>query len=101
MPQIYQTKSAGRDLDAIWDYIGIENHNPQAANELIDEFNETYLLLATNPGLGQSVERLSANLRRFVVRKNYLIFYEPTTDGILVVRVLHAARDITSRLFDF
>ena len=100
MPQILQTKTAVRDLDAIWDYIAIENHNPEAANELVDEFDNSYRLLAITPGLGQSVEWLSANLRRFAVRKNYIIFYEPIADGILVVRVLHAARNITTGLFD-
>ncbi len=100
MPQILQTKTAVRDLDAIWNYIAIENHNPEAANELIDEFTDSYRLLAMNPGLGQSVEWLSANLRRIAERKNYVIFYEPAADGILVVRVLHAARNITTGLFD-
>ncbi len=74
MPQILQTKTAVRDLHAIWDYIAIENHNPGSANELIDEFDNSYRLLAFNPGLGQSVEWLSANLRRFAVHKNYIIF---------------------------
>lgn len=100
MPQILQTRTAVRDVDAIWDYVGIENDHPEAANELIDEFDASYRLLAINPGLGQSVEWLSARLRRFAVRKNYIIFYEPIADGILVVRVLHAARNITTGLFD-
>ena len=100
MPQILQTRTAVRDLDAIWDYIAIENAHPEAANELIDEFDTSYRLLSTNPLLGQSVEWLSANLRRFAVRENYIIFYEPIPDGILIVRVLHAARNITASLFE-
>jgi toxin ParE1/3/4 len=100
MPQILQTRTAVRDLDAIWDYIGIENAHPEAANELIDEFDTSYRLLATNPLMGQSVEWLSTNLRRFAVRKNYIIFYEPIANGILIVRVLHAARNITASLFE-
>ena len=100
MPQILQTRTAVRDLDVIWDYIAIENAHPEAANELIGEFDVNFRLLATNPLLGQSVEWLSANLRRFPVRKNYIIFYEPITDGILIVRVLHAARNITASLFE-
>ena len=100
MPQILQSRSALSDLDAIWDYIAIENHNPTAASQLIDEFRDTYFQLAANPGMGQQVERLSPNLRRFPVRKNYIIFYEPISDGILIVRVLHAARNITADLFE-
>jgi toxin ParE1/3/4 len=34
-------------------------------------------------------------VRRF---RNYLIFYRPTDGGIEVIRVLHAARDISSIL---
>lgn len=100
MPQILQTRAAVSDLDAIWDYIAIEHAHPEAANELIDEFDTSYRLLATNPLLGQSVESLSANLRRFAVRKNYIIFYEPIRDGILIVRVMHAARNTTANLFE-
>ena len=100
MHQILETKAARKDLDAIWDYIAIENDNPEAANRLIDDFTDAYRLLAVNPGLGQSVEWLSTNLRRFAVRKNYVVFYEPIADGILIVRVLHAARNITTGLFD-
>jgi toxin ParE1/3/4 len=100
MRQILQTKTAVRDLDAIWDYIAVEHDNPESANKLIDEFDTSYRLLATNPLLGQSVEWLSAHLRRFAVRKNYIIFYEPIPDGILIVRVLHAARNITASLFE-
>jgi toxin ParE1/3/4 len=38
------------------------------------------------------------NLRSFTV-KNYVIFYQPITDGIEVLRVLYGARDI-HRVFD-
>lgn len=39
-------------------------------------------------------------LRRWPVKDfdNWLIFYQPTRDGIEIVRVLHGARDITSIL---
>jgi toxin ParE1/3/4 len=41
---------------------------------------------------------LLVNLRSFTV-KNYVIFYQPTADGIEVLRVLYGARDI-HRVFD-
>lgn len=100
MPQVLQSKAAARDLDEIWDYIAIENHNPTAAMQLIDEFSGTYMQLSANPGMGQRVERLSPDIRRFPVRTNYIIFYEPIPDGILIVRVLHAARNITKDMFE-
>ena len=99
MHKILETKAARKDLDAIWDYIAIENDNPEVANRLIDDFTDAYRLLAVNPGLGQSVEWLAVNLRRFAVRKNYVVFYKPIADGILIVRVLHAARNISKGLF--
>ncbi len=41
-----------------------------------------------------------AGLRKWRVREfeNYLIFYLPRTDGVSILRVLHAARDWWSLL---
>lgn len=92
MPQIIRTASALRDLDDIWDYIAVENHQPDAADRLIDEIDEVLNLLAAQPQLGEAVDHFRRNTRRFVVRKTYLLFYDRDDDGIRLLRVLHGAR---------
>jgi toxin ParE1/3/4 len=92
MPRIILTESANRDLDEIWDYIAVENHSPIAADQLIDEFDSRFRLLVTQPMMGESVEKLRPNTRRMIVKKRFLVFYEPTEAGILILRVLHGAR---------
>ena len=92
MPQILRTASALQDLDEIWDYIAIENHQPDAADRLIDEIDAALQVLATHRQMGEAVEHLRRETRRFVVKKNYLLFYDIVGDGIRLLRVLHGAR---------
>jgi toxin ParE1/3/4 len=54
-------------------------------------------LLAERPGMDRSCPELAAELHNFPVG-DYLIFYRPTEDGIEVIRVLYAARDIATLL---
>jgi toxin ParE1/3/4 len=83
------TRLAEADLLEIWLYIAEDNVS--AADRMIDRFTSAFDLLATNPELGEAQDHLRPGLRRFVVRK-YLLFYQPTDDGVLIVRVLHGAR---------
>jgi toxin ParE1/3/4 len=50
-------------------------------------------LLAQHPHLERRREELAAGLRSFPMGR-YLVFYRPIEDGIEIVRVLHASRDI-------
>jgi len=84
---------ARADLDAIWDYIGIQKDNPTAARRQIEALYERFCLLARHPLAGESREDLGANLRSFVVR-NYVIVYRLKEAEVEIVRVIHAARDI-------
>ena len=92
MLRIILTDSAARDLDEIWDYIAVEKYSPMSADMLIDEFDQRFKLLVTQPLMGEAVERLRPNTRRTVVKKRFIIFYEPVEDGILILRVLRGAK---------
>jgi len=46
---------AKNDLDAIWDYIGIEKGNPAAAARQIELIRQRLAILATQPLMGQSL----------------------------------------------
>jgi len=88
------TLLADQDIFEVSVYIA-QNRGVEAAQGFIDSINEKFLLVATSPGLGRSRDELASGLRSFPVGK-YVIFYRLISGGILVVRVLHGARDITS-----
>ncbi|NQU21436.1 MAG: type II toxin-antitoxin system RelE/ParE family toxin [Candidatus Nealsonbacteria bacterium] len=81
------------DLDAIWDYIAVENQSPVAASNQIEVLYDKFSLLATQPFLGEAREDLGKNVRMFVVRP-YVILYRPKDHGIKVAQVVHSAQDI-------
>ncbi len=81
------------DLDAIWDYIAIENQNPVAASNQIEVLCDKFSLLATQPFLGEARDDLGKNIRMFVVRP-YVILYRQKGRGIEVAQVVHSAQDI-------
>jgi toxin ParE1/3/4 len=89
--RILHTPDALGDLDDIWDYIAQDNVT--AADKLLDDLQSRFELLAANPELGELQPLLSdGKYRRFCFRK-YVIYYRPLSDGIVLARVLHAARD--------
>lgn len=81
---------ANADLDEIRDYIS--QHNPTAANNVLDQLFGALESLANQPELGERREDLRSELRAFVVRP-YVIFYQAAADGIHVARIIHGARD--------
>jgi len=93
MPSFRFLPLARDDLHEIWEYIAQDNLD--AAERLVDRIEELCELLATHPHLGRRREELAPGLRSFPAG-SYFIFYQPITDGIEVVRVLHASRDIDS-----
>jgi toxin ParE1/3/4 len=85
---------AQNDLDEIWSYIA--DDSPASADRLIELFHEKFLLLSSQPLIGEAWPQYADDLRSFSVG-NYVVFYRPAERGIEVVRVLHAARDIGSQ----
>ncbi len=91
MARIQKSSRAETDLEAIADFIAVDNLD--AAIRWSDDINRTFELLANHPLLGEDVSGLQLGTRRQVFG-SYLIFYRPTDDGIVIVRVLHGARKI-------
>jgi toxin ParE1/3/4 len=89
------TFRAEADIDAIWDYIAVVKHSPQAADNQIESLYARFNLLADHPLMGQLRSDLRTDLRVFSV-ENYVILYFPAAEGIEVIGVLHGARDIES-----
>jgi toxin ParE1/3/4 len=101
MIQARFSPKAARDLEEISSYIAADN--PEAAERVRRMILNTADLLAQHPEIGRRIRKATVRhlqIRWFVVPKfrNYLIFYQPFQEAIVVVRVLHSAQDWT-RLF--
>jgi toxin ParE1/3/4 len=84
------------DLLEIWDFI-FQSAGMERADKFIDQIKANFEILETFPEMGKPRENLAPTLRS-IPEGNYLIFYQPTSQGIDVVRVFHGARDLEALL---
>jgi toxin ParE1/3/4 len=97
--EVIYLRKAQEDIDDITYYIAQDNL--EAAVAFFEAVESTCAMLSTMPGIGSARDFRNprfADLRMFPVKKfeNYLIFYQSTDEELLVVRVLHGARDIAA-----
>jgi toxin ParE1/3/4 len=100
-PRILKKPRAEQDLLDHSVYIG--QRNPGAAERFLDAAQEAFALLAQMPLMGRQWNSPSprlAGVRSWTMPKfkNYRIFYRPIENGIEVLHVFHARRDIRSIL---
>lgn len=91
MGKVETSAQAGRDLLDIWLYVAEDNS--RAADRLLDHIHATIKMLARHPQMGRRRDALSPGLRSFTVG-DYLIFYLPQKQGIVLLRVLSGYRDL-------
>jgi toxin ParE1/3/4 len=82
---------AETDLIDIAIHISVEN--PPASEEFLRGMDDKFSILLSQPEMGRQRKELGENLRSLAFN-NYVVFYDPRPEGILIVRVLHGARDI-------
>jgi len=80
---------AAADLDEIWAYLF--NRSPQAADQVINELTSGIQLLAEFP-LWFPLHGLSV---RKSVAPAYRIFYSVEAERVVVLRIMHGARDLS------
>ncbi|CAN5602829.1 type II toxin-antitoxin system RelE/ParE family toxin [soil metagenome] len=85
------SSQADDDLSEIFLFIAADN--PDAGEKLMHRFRELFRLIAKNPRLGRERYELQQKMRS-VPEGSYLIFYRIWADDVMIVRVLHAARDL-------
>jgi plasmid stabilization system protein ParE len=91
------TLAAENDLFEIWAYITADNI--EAADRVEGEIFDACARLAQQPHLGHFRRDLTDKpVRFFPVRGTYLIVYDPDSEPLEVIRVLHGARDATAEL---
>lgn len=93
---------ADRDLEDQAYYLATEA-TPEIGHRFLTSANETFTLLASQPRMGSQV-RLPIHelksLRIFPVAgfKKMLVLYRQVPDGVEILRVLHASRNIRALL---
>lgn len=80
----------------IWLYIAADNLS--AADRLTDKLDDAVRRLSEFPEAGPLRPKLGPDIRLHPV-DNFLIFYRIAGDAIEIVRILHAARDVSPDLF--
>lgn len=88
-------------LEAIDHYL---EEAPHAVDAFVDALEDAYRRLARDPGIGSpryAHELDMPGLRHWRCSKfPYLVFYQNAGDRTLILRVLHAQRDIPQRMRD-
>ena len=59
----------------------------------LDQLGRTFQRLADNPNLGRARPEIRPDLRSFIC-KRHVIFHRPASKGIVILRILHHARDV-------
>jgi toxin ParE1/3/4 len=83
--------------DALNIWVRIALDNPSAADIVAERVDEAIRRLADYPELGPERPNLGKGIRLLPV-DNILIIYRLTDAGVEILRILHAARDITPDL---
>jgi toxin ParE1/3/4 len=89
------------EQDIIDQAFHIHRDNPAAARRFLAAIDRTLAMLLDLPAIGARRHRgRIEGLRMWQVRgfEKHLIFYRPIKDGIEVIRLLHASRDLVAVL---
>ena len=97
---VTKTPAAYGDLSSIAGYI--QQHNPDAAHRFLIAAEKEFHRLASQPLLGELYPHTKFPKLRFWTLgrrfRNYVIFYQPTPEGVEIIRVLHGAQNLPSVL---
>lgn len=86
------SRRADADLNAIWDYIARDSI--EAADRVEAEIHSEIKRLAETPGMGHAREDVGNPSYRFWRVYSYLVAYRMEGRTLIVVRVIHGARDL-------
>ena len=89
------SRTARRDLDAIYDYWA-ERASPDIAGRLIYAITDQFSLIAESPDIGRACEEIAAGVRIFPVGK-YLVYYRRARGLVTILQIQHGARDQARR----
>jgi toxin ParE1/3/4 len=90
--KIVRTAAAEEDLIHIW--LAIAEHNPVAADGVLDGLESRWQILERHPQAGVARNDISADTR-MLVEGNYLILYRIRTDEVEIVRIVHTRQKLS------
>lgn len=98
MPIAKWSPTAKADLEELAFFIGVERRSPKGALSLVDTIRQQVELYAQQPLMGQDCTQLGPGLRSFAAgpQRNHVVIYQPSEDGIIVVRVFEGHRDYSA-----
>lgn len=97
MTQTYRlTERAEADVEAIADFIA--GDSVDAAVKVVLALEDAFVLLASRPGIGHLRQDLTDRPLKFWSVYSYLVVYEPDSNPLTVVAVLHGARNVAEIL---
>lgn len=92
---IRRTPAAIADVDEIWLHIAADD--PDAANRTIERIVNATARLTDFPLSASARPELGIGIRSIPVG-TYRVFYRIEGDSVLILRVIHAARDVADLL---
>ena len=92
---ISRSGAAKQDIGDIW--LGIAVHNRDAAERVVRRIDARIRALADFPELGPERPEIAPGMR-MLVEGNYLILYRIEPAEVVIVRIVHGARDLTDLL---
>ncbi|GAB5347949.1 type II toxin-antitoxin system RelE/ParE family toxin [Alteriqipengyuania sp. 357] len=96
MRELRLSRKAAADLSDIADFT-IAEFGIEQARKYRDQFAKCFASLLDNPMLGRSADELAPGLRR-IRQQAHVVFYEPSEEAVLIVRVLHHRMDFEQHL---
>ncbi len=96
MSEYVLTDHARQDMIEIWEYIARDHLD--VADRVVLELELAMQRLADWPKLGHRRADVDDPRYRFWVVYSYVIVYDPATEPMQILRVIHGARDIRAVL---
>lgn len=93
MKSFVLTKTAERDLDQIKSYL-VAKAGPRIARKVFREIQRDLRRIGEEPGSGHARQDLTNRPLKFWPIYSYLVVYDPATEPVQIIRVLHGMRDV-------
>ena len=95
MPRYSVSSAARRVLETIRNWIASDNRS--AARRWVSNARSKFQMLSRQPLIGEACDHIRPGLR-FVLVGNHVVYYIIREDRVIIVRIVHSARDI-GRIF--
>lgn len=91
------TKSAQADLKSIARHTQ-DSWGVRQRNAYLKEMDQVFRTLAMNPAIGRACDGVREGYRKFPHGAHVIYYKQPTTEELLIVRILHTTMDVDSHL---